>query len=363
MNPEPRLWGYLEALFDAGGTDLLLTVGSRPRMRVGMRMVELEDSPELRPDDARVMVRSVLSDAEWDVLIQRKEIDFALGWAGRGRLRGNAFHQRDSLALALRLLPHDIPTTAELGLPAAVVDLTNRPSGLVLVTGPAGAGKSTTLASLVGDINRRRACHILTIEDPIEYLHRHQTAVVNQREVGRDTESFVTGLRSALRENPDVLMLGETRDADAAQIVLNMAETGHLVFTTLHTNDTAQAIDRLVGMFPPGQQSQICLQLANCLVGVVYQRMLPRIQGGQTAAFEILLGNQGVRSLIAENKTRQIRNSIVMGRNEGQQTFEDSLSDLIAGGVVTYEDAVARSLYPKDLERFAASAARAGSLQ
>ena len=360
MNPEPRLWGYLETLFDAGGTDLLLTVGSRPRMRVGMRMVELE-APELRPDDARVIVRSILSDSEWDTLSQKKELDFALSWSGRGRLRGNAFHQRDSLALALRLLPHDIPTPEDLGLPSAVVDMTRGPSGLVLVTGPAGAGKSTTLAALVGEMNRNRACHILTIEDPIEYLHRHQLAVVNQREVGRDTESFVTGLRAALRENPDVLMVGEMRDPDSAQIVLHMAETGHLVFSTLHTNDTAQAIDRLVGMFPAAQQNQICLQLANSLVGVVYQRMLPRIEGGQTAAFEVLLGNQGVRSLIAENKTRQLRNSIVMGRGEGQQTFEDSLSALVRSGIVSYDEALARSLYPKDLERLGAAGPRPGS--
>ena len=360
MNPEPRLWGYLEVLFDAGGTDLLLTVGSKPRMRVGMRMVELEDAAVLRPDDARVIVRSVLTDAEWEVLTQRKEIDFALGWAGRGRLRGNAFHQRDSLAMALRLLPHDIPSAQDLGLPPAVVDMSHRPSGLVLITGPAGAGKSTTLASLIGDLNRTRACHILTIEDPIEYLHRHQLAVVNQREVGRDTDSFTTGLRSALRENPDVLMLGEMRDSQSAEIALNMAETGHLVFTTLHTNDTAQAIDRLVGMFPAVQQPQVCLQLANCLVGVVYQRMLPRLQGGQTAAFEVLVANQGIRALIAENKTRQLRNSIVMGRAEGQQTFEDSLAVLIGAGVISYEDALARSLYPKDLERVGANALAGG---
>jgi len=347
--PGTPLAAYLEALFEVGGTDLLITTGSQPRIRVDMRMVPIPGSEPLGLAEARVLVLSALGEAEKEELNRRKEVDFAVSWEGKARLRGNAFQQRDSLAMALRLLPFRVPTAAELSLPDPIISMAGRPSGLLLVTGPAGSGKSTTLAAIIDSINHTRQCHILTIEDPIEYLHRHDLAVVNQREVGRDTETFVRGLRAALREAPDVLMVGEIRDVASAEIALSMAETGHLVLTTLHTSDTAQAVDRMVSMFGAAQQAQISLQLASCLAGVVYQRMLPKMGGGQVAAFEVLTPSAGVRSLISENKTRQLRNAIITGRREGMQTLEDSLNDLVARGVVGHDEAVARSLFPKDV--------------
>jgi len=221
----------------------------------------------------------------------------------------------------------------------------------LLVTGPTGSGKSTTLAAMVDHVNRRRRCHILTIEDPIEYVHKHRNGAVNQREVGRDTESFARGLRAALREAPDVLMVGEMRDLESVETVLTMAETGHLVLAALHTNDTTQAVDRLVGVFPGEQQNQARLQLSASLVGVIYQRLVPRVGGGLVAAFEILAGTHAVRNLIREHNTRQLRNTITMGQGDGMQTLEMHLSRLVSGGVVDREDAVARSLYPKEIAR------------
>jgi twitching motility protein PilT len=229
--------------------------------------------------------------------------------------------------------------------------MTDAASGLVLVTGPTGSGKSTTLAAMIGHINQRRRCHILTIEDPIEYVHQHGLGAVNQREVGSDTQSFPRALRSALREDPDVLMVGEMRDIESIETVLTMAETGHLVFATLHTNDTSQAVDRLVGVFPGEQQNQARLQLSACLVGVVYQRLLPKVSGGLVAAYEVLLGTHAVRNLIKEGSTRQLRNSITMGQAEGMQTLEMDLARLINAGTVTVEEAALRSLYPKELGR------------
>jgi len=348
--PGTPLVAYLKALFEAGGTDLLITAGSPPRIRVDMRMVPIPGLAPLGPEEARAVVLSALGAAEQEELAERMEVDFAVSWEGKARLRGNAFQQRDSLAMALRLLPFRVPRAAELGLPDSIIAMADRPSGLVLVTGPAGSGKSTTLAAIIDSINHSRQCHILTIEDPIEYLHRHDVAAVNQREVGRDTESFVRGLRAALREAPDVLMVGEIRDVASAEIALNMAETGHLVLTTLHTSDTAQAVDRMVGMFGSAQQAQTSLQLASCLAGVVYQRMLPKVGGGQVAAFEVLTPSPAVRSLISENKTRQLRNAIVTGRREGMQTLEDSLSDLVGRGAVDHHEALARSLFPKEVQ-------------
>jgi twitching motility protein PilT len=347
---DARLDGYIATLFEAGGTDLVLAVGSPPRMRVDQRMIRIPGSDMIEAEDARAMVLSALQSSGRGDLGDRKEMDFPLNWRSQARLRGNAYYQRGTLAMALRLLPFGIPSMAELGLPEVVTALADRPSGLVLVTGPAGAGKSTTLASVLDQISQRRECHILTIEDPIEYLHRHQAAVVSQREIGTDTDSFADGLRSALREDPDVLMVGEVRDAESAQIVLNMAETGHLVLTTLHTSDTSQAIDRVVNMFPSGQESQVCQQLASCLAGVIYQRLVPRTGGGQVAAVEVLLPTPAVRSLISENKTRQLRNAIVMGRKDGMQTLEDSLSALVGSGAIGYPEATSRSLFPNDID-------------
>jgi twitching motility protein PilT len=229
------------------------------------------------------------------------------------------------------------------------------PRGLVIATGPTGAGKSTTLASMVDRINQQRHCHIITIEDPIEYVHQHNKAAIDQREVGLDTSSFVRGIRAALRADPDVLLVGEMRDLDTIQTTLTMAETGHLVLGTLHTNDTSQAVDRLVDVFPTGRQAQIRVQLANSLTGIIYQQLLPKIGGGQVAAFEVLVATHATRSLIRDGKSNQLRNVLLTGQNEGMQTLEMALSDLVLSGIVSYEDASGRSLYPKELRKPAAT--------
>jgi twitching motility protein PilT len=238
----------------------------------------------------------------------------------------------------------------QLGLPPVLYDFAGRHQGLVLVTGPTGSGKSTTLASIIDRINTDRACHILTIEDPIEYLYHHKRSAINQREVGTDTASFPGSLRAALREDPDVLLVGEMRDLESIQVALTIAETGHLVFATLHTNDTAQSLSRIIDVFPAEQQAQVRVQLAAALTGVVYQRLIPRIGGGLVAAYEVLVANSAVRNLVKDGKTHQLRNSLVTGQKEGMVTFEQSLSALIAAGAITYEDALARSLYPKDID-------------
>ena len=345
------LAGYLQFLWDNKGTDLLITAGSPPLIRVDQVLRTIEGEPVFRVQDTEKLILGTLSEAQAAELAQHKEIDFSFNWEGQARFRGNAFHQRDSLAMALRLIPVDIPSIDDLGIPSAVRAFAARPSGLVLSTGPTGSGKSTTQAAIIDYINSTRACHIITIEDPIEYLHRHKMSAVNQREVGTDTESFTRALRSALREDPDVLLLGEMRDRESTEIALAIAETGHLVFATLHTNDTAQALDRVVGIFPSDQHDQIRLQVSSCLAGVIYQRLLPRVEGGLVAAFEVLVGTHAVRNLVREGKTRQLRNALTMGQQDGMQTLEMSLSNLVTNGTIDYDEALARSLYPKEIAK------------
>jgi len=253
-------------------------------------------------------------------------------------------------AVALRMIPREIPRPEQLGMPEVVRFLARQHQGLILMTGPTGSGKSTSLASLIGQINEERACHIITVEDPIEYVHDHKRAAVNQREVGTDTETFAGALRSVLREDPDVLLVGEMRDLDSIRFALTVAETGHLVFGSLHTNDTAQSLARMVDVFPADQQEQIRVQLAGALSGIVYQRLVPRIGGGLVAVYEVLVATPAVRNLIKEGKPHQLRNCLVTGSKDGMITLEQSLSHLVQTGVVTYEDAVMRSLYPKDIE-------------
>src|SRR5262249_1236015 len=280
-----------------------------------------------------------------------REVDFSFTYDNKARFRGSAYHQRGAIALTLRLIPLRIPTFEELGLPVAIRELASRPSGLVLVTGPTGSGKSTSLASILDFINQDRACHILTIEEPIEYLHTHGRSAVSQREVGEDTESFARALRSALREDPDVLLVGTMRDLDSIQTALTIAETGHLVFATLHTNDTAQALDRIVDVFPADRHPQIRVQLAASLAGVIHQRLLPALDGGMVAAFEVMLVNSAVRNLIREGKTGQLRNVVATHQAEGMQTLESDLTQLVHHGVLSYETAVGASLFPKEVER------------
>jgi twitching motility protein PilT len=341
----------LLALWEAKGSDLLITPGSQPILRLDGNLRRLEDHAALTPSDTELLLHSLLSVRQLEEFTARKELDFSFSWQDQARFRVNAFHQRGSVAISLRMIPYELPDFDDLRLPHVVRSLTRLPQGLVLVTGATGSGKSTTLAAMIDAINSTRPCHILTVEDPIEYVHRHKVAAVNQREVGEDTESFARGLRSALREDPDVLLIGEMRDLETIQTALTIAETGHLVFATLHTNDSAQAIDRIVDVFPGDAQAQIRVQLANALQAVVYQRLLPRSGGGRVAAFEVMLASSAVRNLIREGKTRQLRNAVATAAREGMQTIEMSLTELVMSGLVPYEDAVAASLYPHEVGR------------
>src|SRR6478752_6932621 len=327
---EPFLW----QLWQAKGTDLLFTVDLPPMLRVDGVMHPAEGAAPLTSDDTERIVTSLLPVESSEEFIREKDADFSFGWEERARFRANAFVQRGAMGLSLRLIPFRIPSIEELGLPEVVNRWVQVPRGLVIATGPTGAGKSTTLASIVDRINQQRPCHIITIEDPIEYVHQHNKAAVEQREVGIDTSSFVRGIRSALRADPDVLLVGEMRDLDTIQTTLTMAETGHLVLGTLHTNDTSQAVDRLIDVFPSGRQAQIRVQLANSLTGIVYQQLVPRPDGGMVAAYEVLVATPAVRNLVKEGKTNQIRNVVATHQSQGMQTLEDGLNTLVAQGTI-----------------------------
>jgi len=339
-----------DQILDMQASDLLLSCGSPPRIRKDGRLQMLNsEAAVLMPSDTERMLREILQPDEWKVLQKRRQVDFALTWREKARIRANAYYQRDSIAAAFRLLPLEIPGFELLGMPEAVHRLMERHQGLVLVTGPTGSGKSTTLAAMVDRINKTRPYHIITFEDPIEYIHKHRLAIVDQRQVGDDTPTFAEGLRSAFREDPDVVLIGEMRDLDTMSTALTIAETGHLVFATLHTNDAPQAINRIVDSFTGAQQQQIRIQLAGCLAGVIYQQLVPAIGGGRVAAFEVLIANVAVRSMIKEGKIDQIRSVLQTGLREGSQTLERSLNQLLRAGLIAENDARAFSLYPAEI--------------
>jgi len=341
----------LRVVWRHNGTDLLLIVGYPPMVRLEGELHPIENEPVIDEARARELLAEMTDPSQVERLEAERELDFAFGWAGRARVRGNAFHQRGAPAIALRVIPEAIPDFEEIGLPPAVANLAKLHQGLVLFTGPTGSGKSTSLASLVEWININRAVHVITIEDPIEYIHQSKRAVVSQREVGLDTLSFERALRSALREDPDVVLVGEMRDPESIAITLTLAETGHLVFSTLHTNDSAQALDRIVDVFTAERQPQIRMQLSSVLRAVVAQRLVVKRGGGMTAAFEVLLANDAVRNLVAEGRTRQLRNVIATSRAEGMQTLERGLSDLIHAGTVSYPEALSHALVPREVVR------------
>jgi twitching motility protein PilT len=346
-----RIGELLDALWAAGGSDLLVTAGMQPQMRVHGELVPVPGSGPLTSVETEAFLRELLNPEQATAWAQDGEHDFSFGWRGQCRVRANAFTQRGHVAIALRMIPRRVPTLAELRMPSVLTDFSRMHQGLVLVTGPTGSGKSTTLAAMINQINTERACHVVTIEDPIEYIHDHDRAMVNQREVGSDTATFPAALRAVLRSDPDVLLVGEMRDLESIATALTIAETGHLVFATLHTNDAAQTVSRITDVFPAEQQAQVRLQLAAALTGIVYQRLIPRIGGGMVAAHEVLIANGAVRNLIKEGKTHQLRNALLTGQKDGMITFEQSLNALIHEGVVAYEDAVIRSLHPNDVER------------
>jgi twitching motility protein PilT len=342
---------WLEELWDRRGTDLLLTADTPPMIRVDGHMQPATASTPLSAAVVESLVHSVMGEHLVERFIADREIDFAFSWQDRARLRCNAFHQRETCSLALRMIPYEIPTFDELGLPAVVERLVALPMGFVIVTGPTGSGKSTSLAAMLDWINKNRQCHIVTIEDPIEYVHRNHLSAVSQREVGSDTHSFHRALRSVLREDPDVLLVGEMRDLESIATAITIAETGHLVFATLHTNDSAQALDRIVDIFPSDRRDQIQVQLSSVLEGVIYQRLVRRKEGGLVAAYEVLTANHAVRNLVREGKTRQLRNVITTHQSEGMRTLEMSLSELVQDDVIDYEEALNVSMYPKEVEK------------
>ena len=334
-----RIEILLQEVINQRASDLHLQVGLPPTLRVGGSLAPINNTPVLSIEAVEKLIFSILDQDQQQILMKDKEFDFSFAFGDLGRFRVNAFHERGNLAAALRLIPNEIPTIAELGLPRVIEKFADFPRGLVLVTGPTGSGKSTTLAALVDKINDEKAHHIITIEDPIEFTHKSKRSVVVQREVHYDTYSFNAALRSALREDPDVVLIGEMRDLETISAAITIAETGHLVFATLHTNSAAQSIDRMVNVFPPHQQPQIKIQLANILQAICAQRLVPAIGGGRLAAAEVLLANSAVRNIIREGKTHQLDSVIQTGAAEGMQSMDRTLVQMVQGGQITYEEA------------------------
>lgn len=351
MAVESRLDSWLSLLHDLNGTDILLTHNSPPLLRVDGKLSPLEDVKPLTGEDIEGLAKELFGAKKGEDIRPGYEADFAFSWRDLARIRANAFYQRGECSLSLRRIPRQIPSPTELGVPGAMAGILRSPSGIILVTGPTGSGKSTTMAAMVDVINRNRPCHIVTIEDPIEYLHDNHLAAVSQREVGVDTESFEAALKAVLREDPDVVLVGEMRDLESIATALTIAETGHLVIATMHTNDSAQTIDRIVDVFPAERRPQIQVQLASTLLAVLYQRLIPMVDKGMVAAYEVMVGVPAVRNLVREGKTRQLRNVVATHRADGMQTLEFALDSLIQQGAIDYETAVEASLYPQDIPK------------
>ena len=334
----------LKATLELGGSDLHLSMGSPPQVRVDGHLRRLE-LPELAPDVIKALTYSVLTDVQKKKFEETWELDLAFGLRGVGRFRCNVFNQKGSVGAVFRLIPEKIRPLEELGLPPVLAELADRPRGLVLVTGPTGSGKSTTLAAMVDRINIAKKAHILTIEDPIEYLHQHKTALVNQRELHADTQSFNLALRAALREDPDVVLVGELRDLETMEAALKLAETGHLTLATLHTNSAAQTVTRLIDAFPAHQQAQIRTQLSMVLEGIVCQTLLPKASGqGRVAALEILVATPAIRNLIRDDKIHQIYGTMQTGQEKlGMQTMNQALARLVERKIVTRDIALGTS--------------------
>ncbi|MDE3181460.1 MAG: type IV pilus twitching motility protein PilT [Acidobacteriota bacterium] len=348
----PPLSDLLKTLVEAGGSDLHITVNSPPRIRVHGELKPMDDLPSLGPAETKFLAYSVLSESQKHRFEETLELDFSFGVRGLARFRGNLFNQRGATAAVFRVIPFEIRTFEELGLPSIIRKLCMKPRGLILVTGPTGSGKSTTLATMLDLINETRCEHMITIEDPIEFLHAHKKCLVNQREVHTDTQSFPNALRAALREDPDVVLIGEMRDLETIESALRIAETGHLTFGTLHTNSAASTINRVIDVFPAHQQSQIRAQLSLVLEGILCQSLLPRMDGrGRVMAMEILAPNPAIRNLVREDKIHQIYSAMQSGQEKfGMQTFNQSLMALYQRGQITLETALARSSNADELQ-------------
>ena len=350
MRPVNSIDELLEHMVARDASDLHVTVGTPPVIRVRGEVERLDEFAPLTSEDTQQLLYRILSSEQQKHLEIKRQLDFSHSIPGLARFRVNVYFQRESIGAAFRLIPAELKTLEELGMPPTLHLLTDKPRGLVLVTGPTGSGKSTTLAALIDEINRNRSEHILTIEDPIEFLHRHKRCIVNQREIGPDAVSFAEALRAALRQDPDVILVGEMRDLETIATALTAAETGHLVFGTLHTQSAPSTIDRIIDVFPAEQQEQIRIQIASSLQGVITQALLPTADGmGRVPALEVLLPDDAVRNLIRQGKVEQIYSVMQTNTSRGMQTMEQSLADLIQRGVVTFEVGLTRSSRPQQL--------------
>ncbi len=338
----------LEEMVQRNATDLHLTTGAPPMLRIDGELVQT-NYEVMTPELIQQLVYSVLNDQQKKKFEMEWELDFSFGIAGLSRFRGNCFQQRGSIAAAIRTIPFEIRGFKELGIPPVVQELASRPKGLILLTGPTGCGKSTTLAAIIDKINNERRCHIITVEDPIEYLFRHKKAIVNQRQVGSDTKSFANALKYVLREDPDVVMVGEMRDLETIAITLTIAETGHLTLATLHTNSAAESIHRIIDIFPSHQQGQVRSQLAFVIEGVITQQLLPKIGGGRVLAAEVMIATPAIRALIRDEKEHQIYSMIQSGQKYGMQTMNQALYNLYAKRLITLETAFD---YSPNIEEF-----------
>ena len=341
----------LELVVEHNASDLHVAVGLPPVMRVDGELKKTRYEP-FTPSVTQRMIYDVLTDDQIQHFETELELDCSYALQDVARFRVNVYRDRGTIAAAYRLIPRKIPTIEQLGLPPVLEDLARRVRGLLLVTGPTGSGKSTTLAAMINQINHERAEHIITIEDPIEYLHEHHKSVINQRELGQDTHSFQNALRAVLREDPDVLLVGEMRDLETIKLAITCAETGHLVMATLHTNNAAESVDRMIDVFPAQEQEQIRVQLSNNLVGIISQQLLPRAgQPGRIAAIEVMVATSAIRNLIRENKAHQITSTIQTSKESGMQTMDQALCDLYKQSLITYETAMRRAQNPMELEK------------
>lgn len=345
-----NLHQLLQTLVEKGASDLHITAGSPPLIRLDGKVHPMNDPP-LAPAETKQLIYSVLTDAQKQRFEEENELDLSFGLKGISRFRANVYMQRGAVAAAIRVIPFQILSFEQLGLPLVVNDLVKKPRGLILITGPTGSGKSTTLAAMIDKVNSERHEHIITIEDPIEYLHPHKKCVVNQREVNADTKSFKAALKYILRQDPDVVLIGEMRDLETMEAALTIAETGHLTLATLHTNSCAQTMNRIIDVFPAYQQPQIRAQLSFVLEGVISQQLLPKINGGRVLAMEIMVPTPAIRNLIREDKVHQIYSSMQTGQNKyGMQTMNQSLYELYVRRLITLEEAMGRSSIPEELQ-------------
>lgn len=343
---DPTMKKLLDLAIERKASDLHLTVGVPPTIRIDGKLSAVPDEPVLTVETVSKLIQSFMTTEQLERLKIRKEVDFSFGYQDM-RFRTNTYFQKGNLAASLRLIPKLIKSINELGLPPILEKFTNPSQGFFIITGPTGHGKSTTLAAMINHINHSRSEHIITIEDPVEYVFEHDKSIISQREVGSDTNSFARALRSSLREDPNVVLVGEMRDLETIDAALTLAETGHLVYTTLHTNSAAQTADRIVDVFPPHQQQQVRMQLANVLLGVVSQRLIPRTSGGRIVACEIMVANSAVRATIREGKTHQLPNIIQTSAAEGMITLDKVLAELVSKGEITIDNALTWSLDPK----------------